>query len=347
MNCQTISECHRLCVIWSLLAPLNYGEATDRTLSFPISRASDSATLPPDFDDTMSSNVHLAKGDYFSPKPGQGTGTGTPSSRQRAPTTSSFREIRLTARNPKDQTMAHNEDVLPEQIKTDKTAEESFYVDNDYYSLNPWTIIRPGEPFPRTVRPGMLWGREGAQKQQDERGSDGQPYVGPPIEVLDEHGQDPGPPPDIFITDINGYPAEVRRVGSREADREEEQGVERQDHYDTEQSQECQSTDSGPRKNYASGYQGGLSPVHETDTASIETSETQEEKQEAQSREQQALQVFYNNYRNPLARLRARFPEAPAEFVATTIYIFFGIAGNLYSITYLTSKGDYPTQAWA
>jgi aquaglyceroporin related protein len=31
----------------------------------------------------------------------------------------------------------------------------------------------------------------------------------------------------------------------------------------------------------------------------------------------------------------------------TTIYVFFGIAGNLYSITYPAEKGDYQTQAWA
>jgi aquaglyceroporin related protein len=138
------------------------------------------------------------------------------------------------------------------------------------------------------------------------------------IEVLDEHGRDPGPPPDIFITDINGYPVEVRRVRSREAGREEEQGVERQDHYDSEQSQDGQGIDLGARKSYTPRYQGGLSTVNETDTASTETSETQQEKREAQSHHQQELQDFYNNYRNPLARLRARFPEAPAEFLAVS-----------------------------
>jgi aquaglyceroporin related protein len=181
----------------------------------------------------------------------------------------------------------------------------------------------------------MLWGRKGTQKNQEEHEADGKnditcdrdqyltfkidhPNFGPSIEVLDEHGQDPGPPPDVFITDINGYQVEVRRVSSQEADREEDQGVERHDHYDSEQNQDGpQSTDSGPRQKYTSGgYQGALSPVKESDTASLETSRTQEEKKEMQSREQEELQDFYNNYRNPLARLRARFPEAPAEFLA-------------------------------
>lgn len=103
------------------------------------------------------------------------------------------------------------------------------------------------------------------------------------------------------------------------ANHEEEQGVERQDHYDSDQNQKGhQRNDLGTRKRYTSGYQSGLSPLKETDTASVETSQTQEEKQEAQSHEQQALQEFYNNYRNPLARLRARFPEAPAEFIAVS-----------------------------
>jgi aquaglyceroporin related protein len=137
--------------------------------------------------------------------------------------------------------------------------------------------------------------------------------------VLDEHGQDPGPPPDVFITDINGYPVEVRRVSSQEADKDEDQGIERHDHAEPDHDHDSHhNTDSDPNQRYSSGYQGALSPVKETDTASVETSETQEEKKEAQSHEQQALQEFYNNYRNPLARLRARYPEAPAEFLAVS-----------------------------
>ena len=138
--------------------------------------------------------------------------------------------------------------------------------------------------------------------------------------MLDEHGQDPGPPPDVFITDINGYPVEVRRVSSQEADQEEDQGIERHDYAESEHDQDFQqSTDSGPRQRYTSGYQGALSPVKETDTASVETTETQEEKKDAQNHEQEALERFYNTYRNPLARLRARYPEAPAEFLAVSI----------------------------
>lgn len=52
--------------------------------------------------------------------------------------------------------------------QTGKKPDESFYVDNDYYALNPWYDQEPnrplfglGRPFPRTVRPGMLWGRRG------------------------------------------------------------------------------------------------------------------------------------------------------------------------------------------
>lgn len=52
--------------------------------------------------------------------------------------------------------------------QTEKRAEQSFYVDNDYFALNPWYDQEPGRPlfglgrpFPRTVRRGMLWGRQG------------------------------------------------------------------------------------------------------------------------------------------------------------------------------------------
>jgi aquaglyceroporin related protein len=137
--------------------------------------------------------------------------------------------------------------------------------------------------------------------------------------VFDEHGQDPRLPPDLFIADINGYTVEVRRVSSQEANQEEKHSVARQEHNDSEQSQENrQSMDSDTRRRHASGYLGSLSPLEETDTASVETSRSPR-KQETQNREQQAVQDFYNNYRNPLARLRARFPEAPAEFIAVSI----------------------------
>jgi hypothetical protein len=137
--------------------------------------------------------------------------------------------------------------------------------------------------------------------------------------VTDEQGQDPGPPPDVFITDINGYPVEVRRVSPREADEEESDGIERHDHADPDPSEESlQKTESAAQRNHTPGFQSTLSPLKEDDTASIESSQTQEEKKEIESREEQAIHEFYNAYRNPLARLRARCPEAPAEFLAVS-----------------------------
>jgi hypothetical protein len=61
--------------------------------------------------------------------------------------------------------------------QTQKKAEDTYYVDNDYYSLNPWYEQQPpkplfgmGRPFPRTVRPGMLWGRK--RDEQDQQGQE-------------------------------------------------------------------------------------------------------------------------------------------------------------------------------
>lgn len=61
-----------------------------------------------------------------------------------------------------------------QQQQTEKKTEDRFYVDNDYYSLNPWYERDPprplfglGRPFPRTVRPGMLRGRKQGEDRDD------------------------------------------------------------------------------------------------------------------------------------------------------------------------------------
>ena len=106
--------------------------------------------------------------------------------------------------------------------------------------------------------------------------------------------------------------------------------------------------------------QDGLPPLQELD--SNETTETQKEKAEIQRREHQAEQEYYNRYRNPIARLRAQYPQAPAEFLAvcisyqgcanhtntpqTFVYLLIGICVNLSVATSGSSTGSFETQAW-
>lgn len=62
------------------------------------------------------------------------------------------------------------------------------------------------------------------------------------------------------------------------------------------------------------GLQDGLHPLQELDTHA--TTQTQKEHKEVQKREHEEQQEYYNQYRNPIARLRAQYPQAPAEFLA-------------------------------
>jgi aquaglyceroporin related protein len=64
------------------------------------------------------------------------------------------------------------------------------------------------------------------------------------------------------------------------------------------------------------GLQDGLHPLQELDTN--QTTETQKEEKETQKREHEEQQKFYDQYRNPIARLRAQYPQAPAEFLAVS-----------------------------
>ena len=67
------------------------------------------------------------------------------------------------------------------------------------------------------------------------------------------------------------------------------------------------------------GLQDGLHPLQELDSG--ETTQTQKEEKEIQKREHEEQQEYYNQYRNPIARFRAQYPQAPAEFLAVRLSI--------------------------
>ena len=66
------------------------------------------------------------------------------------------------------------------------------------------------------------------------------------------------------------------------------------------------------------GLQDGLHPLQELDTHA--TTQTQKEHKEVQKRAHEEQQEYYNQYRNPIARFRAQYPQAPAEFLAVRIF---------------------------
>lgn len=65
------------------------------------------------------------------------------------------------------------------------------------------------------------------------------------------------------------------------------------------------------------GLQDGLHPLQELDTS--KTTQTKKEQKEEQKKEHEEQQEYYNQYRNPIARFRAQYPQAPAEFLAVRV----------------------------
>ncbi|KAF9741045.1 hypothetical protein PMIN07_005596 [Paraphaeosphaeria minitans] len=307
---------------------------------------------------------------------------------------------RQSNRAPTAQDSGRSQQHLQRQ-QTQRKAEDTYYVDNDYYSLNPWYEQQPpkplfglGRPFPRTVRPGMLWGRkrseqtdqqeqeqgqgQGGQYQQSQinrkfrnvhelvisnqvasEGTQGAQTLQIPPQT-DEHGE-PQPPPDRFEAELDGCKYIATRMKEEEEDEEEEvddrgydRCISREDQYEqhnqqrTETSAEAHQGLQSPTlmpDSMGDNFHGDHPPLDDSQSAA--TAETHAEKQEIRQREEEAIQDYYNTYRNPLSRFRAHYPEAFAEFLSTTVYLFFGLAGGIYSITYPAAEGDYITQSWA
>jgi aquaglyceroporin related protein len=213
-----------------------------------------------------------------------------------------------------------------------------------------------GAPLPHTVRHGMWWGRGDLRKSlykvdEDQEGEavdfkDGQgklPHCktsvmhGRPLMCsilgleedsegsqvpLRSQGSNQRRDPDHFQTTIEGRPVNMKRVQTSEAN----QFLDNQDqpHESREHDQRGRapvnehglefSGQHGEQHQF--GLQDGLPPLQKLDTS--ESTQSQKEENEIERREQEAEKEFYDQYRNPIARLRARYPQAPAEFVAVS-----------------------------
>lgn len=131
--------------------------------------------------------------------------------------------------------------------------------------------------------------------------------------------------PERFQTVINGRNVNVKRVPTEEADqvlgRHHGQDSHTQEHHDGQSRAPVDehgleySDGRGQQQHF--GLQDGLPPLQER--ASNETSQTRKEEKEIKQREQEEEREFYSQYRNPIARLRAKYPQAPAEFLAVRL----------------------------
>jgi aquaglyceroporin related protein len=131
--------------------------------------------------------------------------------------------------------------------------------------------------------------------------------------------------PSQFQTTVDGRNVNMRRVPTSEADqvlgRNRGQDPSSHEHHEGQDRAPIDEhgldycDGRGDRQHF--GLQDGLPPLQEHDTNV--SAQTKQEEKEIQQREQQAEREFYNQYRNPIARLRAKYPQAPAEFLAVRI----------------------------
>ncbi|KAJ4404902.1 hypothetical protein N0V91_005638 [Didymella pomorum] len=260
--------------------------------------------------------------------------------------------------------------------RLEKKQQQLVDVENEYFRLNPWynqqkekPVFGLGQPLPHTMRRGMWWGKSDLKKRMEELQSE-QDDLQKGIEARDgldmakekEDGPDsdgsqtplhPGQSSqEAYSADIqsytNGRMPNVRRPTSKTHSMA---GKQRNDESASESApvnkhgldEANQGQGTNGRNNF--GLQDGLHPLQELDTS--ETTQTQKEQKEEQKREHEEQQEYYNQYRNPIARFRAQYPQAPAEFLATFVYLFLGIAANLSVATSSESTGNFETQAWA
>lgn len=160
--------------------------------------------------------------------------------------------------------------------------------------------------------------------------------------------------PEQIQTTIEGRKVKMRRVPTAEADqvRKDSAALDAPKDSTAEQSRApvnehglaYSNNSGGGQERHQFGLAEGLPPLQELD--SHETTQTEREKHEIQNREHEAQQDYYNQYRNPIARFRAQYPQAPAEFLATFVYLFLGICVNLSVATSEEATGTFETQAW-
>lgn len=230
--------------------------------------------------------------------------------------------------------------------RLEKKQQQTVDVEAEYMALNPWyneqkdkPVFGLGQPLPHTMRRGMWWGRSDLKKKLDslkeeedqlrqimeepehaERdfGNDSEgsqePLTG---RTSSSQKQDPVWSSRRYTS--QGQLANIRRptgstnvsmAGAQDTENHERAPINEHGLTDTKQNGSGQG-----RNNF--GLQDGLHPLQELDTHG--TTATQKEEKEIKQREHEEQQKFYDQYRNPIAKFRAQYPQAPAEFLAVSI----------------------------
>ncbi|KAJ4362778.1 hypothetical protein N0V95_001270 [Ascochyta clinopodiicola] len=258
--------------------------------------------------------------------------------------------------------------------RLEKKQQQLVDVENEYFRLNPWynqqkekPVFGLGQPLPHTMRRGMWWGKSDLKKRLDDLKAEEEDLQAG-IDARD--GLDIAKDKELE-NDSEGSHTPLRRDQSSQLQRSDQYqsythgrmpnvrqpttnsysmaGKQRNDDSASQRApineHGLTETDQGNNGRNNFGLQDGLHPLQELDTGG--TTQTQKEEKEIKKREHEEQQAYYDQYRNPIAKLRAQYPQAPAEFLATFIYLFLGISANLSIATSAESTGTFESQAWA
>ncbi|KAF2869939.1 aquaporin-like protein [Massariosphaeria phaeospora] len=239
--------------------------------------------------------------------------------------------------------------------------QQTIGVQDEYFTLNPWYGQQPdqpvfglGKPLPRTVRAGTRWGKQnlGGSKHEEYEGYQGSEEKS---DVNRDHTRQDRWTSQISLEDplsqietkTDDRRASLQRVRSGEADKvldEREIDDRRSDRYDLQSSHSIASQKKSSKRD-------SLPPLEETHSSAssgkkkFEDSESDQNDDDS-SRDDKSKQD-YNLYRNYIGTLRAVCPQAPAEWLANTVMLFLGLAGNLSVTTSQQQQGSYEAQAWS
>lgn len=218
-----------------------------------------------------------------------------------------------------------------------------------------WTFRKTSVRDPRCERDDILTGADDFDVDSDET------QVAP-----GHHGSQGSGDPERIRTTIEGRRVSMRRIPTAEANQMQNQDSHVPSHQPRHQDSQAPDPHGSSRapvnehgltyntqnnhepgqdtSRHQFGLADGLPPLQELDTH--KTTASEKEEKEIQAREHEAQKEYYDQYRNPIARLRAQYPQAPAEFLATFVYLLLGLCVNLSVATSESTTGSFETQAW-
>lgn len=278
----------------------------------------------------------------------------------------------------KDKEISQKKPGKPSQQPNSQEA----HVDPGYYTLNPWYGQSSGRgptfstawPFPRTVRPGMLNNLdvENLREQYEQHPEDSE-------DKRKHDAQEPSKHPDEISLDKaqldylaarlsreiaqrkhsdaeeNSTPPDIRDEERRPVPRvmPENEDEQTEDIPPDIRRKSMRPTTGVPPQEQSNSKAHHLTPRHQQKHDPSKTPDDQEtvDKLRHQASERGHAETDpgreHDNaeLRNRWARIRAQSPEPLAEFVATAISVYIGLAASLSKTTSNGEYGDFQTQS--